>query len=282
MFKTGSKFFYGLAAFGFVGAILWSIATGDQAIGMDSLLGPLTMGYKGYVGDHIGYSILVGLSLASLCLGLFTSALRDSDAEAQAQVVGLETVPEVPAPVRINYWPVVGGFSAASLVLGLAVHSNFFLLGLVGLTIVTVEWAVNAWADRATGDAEVNQSLRDRLMRPIEIPVGAVLVVAALVLAVSRILLAIPKVSGYVLFGLVPALFLAFGALLVLRPAVSRSVITGVMVIGGIAILVGGAVAAIVGPREHHGESHSEEPTEGEEGIAPLPEPGQLVIRVAD
>lgn len=282
MFKTGSKFFYWLAAFGFVGAILWSIATGDQQIGMDSLLGPITMGYKGYVGDHIGYSILLGLSVASLCLALFTSALRDSDAEAQAQVVGLETVPEVPAPVRINYWPVVGAFSAASLVLGLAVHSNFFLLGLVGLAIVTVEWAVNAWADRATGDPEVNQSLRDRLMRPIEIPVGAVLVVAALVLAVSRILLAIPKVSGYVLFGLVPALFLAFGALLVLRPAVSRSVITGVMVIGGIAILVGGAVAAIVGPREHHGESHSEEGKEGEEGLAPLPEPGQLVIRVAD
>jgi uncharacterized protein involved in response to NO len=282
MFKTGSKFFYGLAAFGFVAAILWSMATGDQEIGMDSLLGPITMGYKGYVGDHIGYSVLVALSLASLCLALFTSALRDSDADAQAQVVGLETVPEVPAPVRINYWPVVGAFSAAALVLGLAVHSNFFLLGLVGLTIVTVEWAVNAWADRATGDPEVNQSLRDRLMRPIEIPVGAVLVVAVLVLAVSRILLAIPKVSGYVLFGLVPALFLAFGALLVLRPAVSRSVITGVMVVGGIAILVGGAVAAIVGPREHKDKSHSEEGKEGEEGLAPLPEPGQLVIRVAD
>jgi hypothetical protein len=285
MFKTGSKFLYGLAVFGFIAAIGWSIATGDQKIGMDSLIGPLTLGYKGYVGDHIGYAVLIGLSATSLALAIFTSALRDADAEAQAQVVGLEEVPEVPAPVRANYWPVVGAFTAASAVMGLSINSRYFALAIVGFVIVTIEWAVSAWADRATGDPVVNQSLRDRLMRPVEIPIGAVLAIGVMVAAVSRILLAIPKVGGYLVFGLVPALFLAFGALIVLKPDLRRSFITGVLVVGGLLIIGAGIVSAIVGEREHggeHGEEHHESDGGGEEGLAPMPEPGLTVIRVAD
>jgi hypothetical protein len=281
MFKTGSKFLYGLAAFGFVAAIGWSMATGDQKIGMDSLIGPLTMGYKGYVGDHIGYAVLIGLSLTSLCLAIFASVLRDADADAQAQVVGLEMVPEVPAPVRANYWPLVGAFTAASVVMGLSINSRYFALAIVGFVIVTIEWAVSAWADRATGDPEVNQSLRDRLMRPFEIPIGAVLATGVMVVAVSRILLAIPKVGGYLLFGLVPALFLAFGAFMVLKPDLRRSFITGVLVVGGLLIIGAGIISAIVGEREHS-DKHHEEKGGGEEGLAPLPEPGQTVIRVAN
>lgn len=121
MIKTGSKFLYGLSAFGLVAAVLYAAATGDHAIGMDTLLGPLTLGYKGYVGDHIGYSVLIGFSAASLALGAFLSAVHDADPEAAASAAGLESVPEVPAPVNVNYWPIVGAFSAGAVVLGLAV-----------------------------------------------------------------------------------------------------------------------------------------------------------------
>lgn len=279
MFKTGSKFLYGLAAFGWVAAFLYAIATADQAIGMDSILGPLTFGYKGHVGDHIGYAILMSLAAGSLFLALFLSALRDSDPEAAAQAAGVETVPEVPAPSTVNYWPIVGGFSAAAVVLGLAVGSSLFALGMAGLFIVTVEWAVRAWSDRATGDPEVNRGIRNRFMYPVEVPVMAVLGIALMVLAVSRILLALPKFGSYLVFGLVPVLLLAVGSLIVMKPKLSQSVVAGLLLAGGIALLAGGVAAAIAGEREHHSD---EEHHSGEEGLAPSGAAHTFVIRTAD
>ena len=271
MVKSASKFLYGLAAFGFVAAIAYAGATGDHEIGMDTLLGPLTFGYKGYVGDHVGYAILMGLSIVSLVLGVFLSALHDADPEAEAQVAGLETVPEPAVPATVSYWPIVGAFSAAALVLGLAVDSALFVVGMVGLAIVTVEWAVRTWSDRATGDPEVNRDIRNRFMYPVEIPVGAVLVIGGLVLAVSRILLAVPVVGAYIVFGLVPAVILGFGALIVLKPKVSQSAIAAILLVGGLAILGGGVAAAIAGEREHGGDHSEEEGGHGgEEGLAPV------------
>ena len=280
MFKTASKFLYGLAAFAFVGAIAYAAATnGHKLVSIDTIIGPLTLGYKGYVGDHVGYSILVALAATSLFLAIFLSALRDADAEAQAGVLGLDTVPDVPAPAKPNYWPAVGAFSAAATVVGLAVNSVILALGLVGLLITLVEWAVRAWSDRATGDPEVNQGIRDRFMRPVEVPVGAVLCIAVMVAAVSRILLALPKGGTYAVFALVPAAILAFGALIVLRPQVSRSVIAGVAVAAALILLVGGAVAAIHGERKVE-EKHSEGAAAAHRPA--LTSPGAIEIRVAD
>ena len=271
MVKSGSKFLYGLAAFGFVAAIVYSASTGDQELGMDSLLGPLTFGYKGYVGDHVGYVVLMGLAIVSLVLGLFMSGLHDADPEAEAQVAGLETVPEPAVPATVNYWPIVGGFSAAALVLGLAVDSALFVVGMVGLAVVTVEWAVRTWSDRATGDPEVNRDIRNRFMYPVEIPVGAVLVIGGLVLAVSRILLAVPVVGAYLVFGLVPAIILGLGAMVVLKPKISQSTIAAILLVGGLAVLAGGVAAAIAGEREHEGDHSSEEGGHAdEEGLAPI------------
>src|SRR5690606_17298382 len=154
MFKTGTKFFYGLAGFALVAAVLHAGYTGDQQIGMDTLLGPLTGGWKGYVGDHVAYTILVSLFFVSLGTGIFLAAVRDGDAEAGAELIGLDVAPEAPAPVMVNYWPLVGAFSFACLALGLAVGSSLFLIGIAGFTIVTFEWAVRAWSERATGDPE--------------------------------------------------------------------------------------------------------------------------------
>lgn len=280
MVKSASKFLFALAAFGFVGAVVYGGATSGQGFGMDSVIGPLTFGYKGHVGDHVGYAALMGLAVAALFLGVFLSTLRDADPEAGAQVLGLETVPEVPVPARGSYWPVVGAFSAGSLVLGLAVGPALFVLGVVGLTIVTVEWAVRTWADRATGDPEVNQTIRDRFMRPVEIPGAALLAIGILVLAVSRILLALPKTGSYLVFALVPAIILGLGALVAMRPRLSQSAIAGLLLAGGIAILGGGIAAAIAGEREHEG-SHAEDTEQGaetEEGLAPLPVPTGTVV----
>ena len=281
MFKTGSKFLFGLAAFGFAAAFVYAGATGNHELGMDAVLGPLSLGWKGYVGEHVGYSVLVGLSTTALFLGIFLSALRDRDAEAAAQVAGTDTVPEVPAPDSVNYWPVVGAFSLGALALGLAIGPSLFIVGVVGLSITTVEWMARAWSDRATGDVEVNRTIRNRLMYPVEIPGLAVLGIGGTVLAVSRILLALPKVGSYLVFGLVPALILGVGALIVLKPQISQSLIAAVLVVGGLAVLGGGVAAAVAGEREHGGE-HEEEELDTEEGLAPLPVPTHFVIQAVN
>jgi len=285
MFKTGSKFLYGVAAFGFVAAIVYAIATGGEKVaGIDTILGPLTLGYKGGVGDHVGFTVLVVLSAVSFFLAVLLASIRDGDAEAAAEVVGVETVPEVAAPASVNYWPVVAAFSAAAAVLGLAVGSGLFVIGCVGLTIATAEWAISAWSDRITGDPAVNTSIRNRMMHPIEIPVAAVLGIGVFVLAISRILLALPKNGSYLVFGLVPAIIFGVGILIVTKPRLSRSVIAGLLLFGGFAVLAGGVAASIAGERKHEGgENHEQGGGEGGGRIAvSLPEPGQTVIRVAN
>lgn len=279
MFKTGSKFLFGLAAFGFVGAVIYARFTGDHYALFDSVLGPLTLGWKGYVGDHTGYSILVGLAAVCLFLGIFLAALRDSDPDAAAQVAGLDTVPEVPAPANANYWPVVAAFSLAAVALGLAVGPTLFVIGAVGLVAVTVEWAVQAWSDRATGDPEVNRTIRNRFLNPVEIPALAVVGIAGTVLAVSRILLALPKTGSYVVFGLVPAIILGVGALIVLKPKLSPSVVAGLLIVGALAVLGGGVVAGIAGERHHEEEGGHEEGGKAE-SLAPLVPHGPTVVRV--
>lgn len=286
MFKTGSKFLYGVAAFGFVAAIAFAIATGGNKIdGVDTILGPLTLGYKGGIGDHVGFSVLVALSFVSFVLAVLLAGIRDGDAEAAAKVVGLETVPDVPAPAAVNYWPVVAAFSAAAVVLGLAIGSTIFVIGAVGLTIATVEWAISAWSERITGDPVVNTSIRNRMMHPIEIPIAAVLGIGLFVLAISRILLALPKNGSYLVFGIVPAIIFGVGILIVTKPKLSKSVIAGLLLFGGVAVLAGGVAAAIAGEREHEGGGEHKEEEGGEHGgriAVSLPEPGQTVIRVAN
>ena len=73
MITRGSKFFYAAAVVGFVTAIVYGFLTGAAAhsgvIGVfqdgdvvNSIVGPLTFGWKGWVGDHVGYSVLMGFA----------------------------------------------------------------------------------------------------------------------------------------------------------------------------------------------------------------------------
>ena len=226
---------------------------------MDTLIGAITLGYKGRVGDHFGYSVLITFAFSSLFLGLIIVALRDADPEAEAQLLGTDTVPEVPPPTTSNYWPIVGAFSIGALVLGLVVGKTLVVIGLVGLVVTILEWGIRTWADRATGDPEVNRAIRNRLMYPVEVPVIAVLGVGLFVFSISRVLLALPKGGSYVVFGLVPAVVLGAGWLIAVRPKVSSSVLAALLLVGGLAVLAGGVFGAVHGERKFHKEKTKSE-----------------------
>jgi hypothetical protein len=258
MITTGTKWFFGLAFVTLVLAWAYGWTTGGNG------LGPVTVGYKGGVGDHFGYGVLLSASAISLFLGLVSTAVRDADAEAVAQLAGADTVPAV-TPAGTSYWPAVAAFGVALTIVGLVTTAPAFVFGLITLGIVLVEWTVQAWADRATGDPAANRDIRNRLMNPVEIPAAGVLAVALVVVGFSRVFLSLSSENAvWVATGIAAVIFLV-GVFAASRPKLSSNIVVGFMMLCAVGVLVAGVIAAAVGEREFHehgeeAETHEVEP----------------------
>jgi hypothetical protein len=248
MITTGSKWLYGASGITFVLALAYGWTTGGGR------LGPLTLGWYGSVGDHAGYGILIASSALLLLLGIVVTGVRDADAAAVAQLVGTDVPPEV-TPAGASPWPAIAAVGAGIAVLGLVISSFLFAAGLVVVGIAGLEWVVQAWADRATGDPATNRQIRDRLMYPIEIPVGGALAVAVMVVSISRVFLAASAEAAVWIAVGFAALVLAAGALVASRPRLSADAIAALVAVIAIVALGAGITAAAIGEREfHHGE----------------------------
>lgn len=287
MITRGSKYFYGAAVVGFLTALVYGFITAASAQGgvfavfsdgavVDSVIGPISFGWKGFVGDQIGYSILMGFAGIMAVLGGFTSAFRDGSPEAIAQISG-GTVTDgkvsggvdlrVSTPQGLDMWPIVGAFSVGAAIVGLAVSSTLFVIACIGLIVVTIEWTVRAWSERATGDPAENKAIRDRFMHPIEIPVGATIGIGLIIFSMSRILLAVSKLGAVFVIIAIASVIFAVAIVLATRPHLKRSVLVGALLAGGLLIIGGGIAGGIAGPREseHHHEDSSavDRPTVG-------------------
>ncbi|MDE0163201.1 MAG: hypothetical protein OXL98_15880 [Acidimicrobiaceae bacterium] len=269
MFTTGFKFFFGLFAAFCAAALVYGYTTGGNHVG------PLSLGWKGGVGDHIGYGVLVGLAAVSLTISLVLVSFRDADASAQARLQNLAEV-LTDQPVTASFWPVVASFGAGAAAVGLVLHPMVFVLGLAVIVLSMVEWTMDAWADRATGDTAVNRELRNRIMAPIEIPVVGALAVGVIVLAASRILLTVSQLGAVTVAGVVSALILGGAWVYASRPGLGRRLVRVLGTVGALLLLVGGVLAAVAGERDfaHHtdetheetGEESGEPPGAGEHG----------------
>lgn len=261
MVTTASKFF-------FAGAVVALLASYAYGIGTDGdLLGVVTAGLKGPVGELAGYTILQLVFVSLVGCGVASSILRDADPEAQAAAARLEVLPPATAPVSISYWPVLGALSAVVAAVGLVASPVLFVIGLLGAGLVLLEWMVTAWSERATGDPRVNREIRNRLMYPIEIPVFGSLAILVLVVSISRVLLALSKNASSAVAIVVSALVLALAFLVAYRPKIGKNTIAALLAVSAVAVIAGGIVAAASGPRdfEQHGEDHAELAPEHEE-----------------
>jgi len=262
MFTTGSKWFFGLSVVSFALAAGYGWSTGGDR------LGPVTLGYWGGVGDHLGYALLVSLGLASSFLGLVALVTRDASPSALAELAGTDEAPAAVPPAHLAYWPVVGAFGAALVVLGLVISNVLFIVGFFVLLGVLVEWMVLAWSDRATGDPDTNRLVRARIMGPFEVPLAGFLLVAGTVTAISRVLLTTSEL-GAVAVGIVLAVvILGLGTLIATKPRLSPNLIAGVLSLIAVGVVAAGVVSAARGERfiERHAEEHSED---GGPGIHP-------------
>jgi hypothetical protein len=274
MFTPGFKLFFGIAAFLLFGAVLFGMSSsllvenatvgdrlGQQGI-IQTVTGPLTIGWKGPVGNHIGYGLLLAAAGIAAYVACVLVAFRDADPEAEAQVLDVETVPLTRAPSGTNFAPLVGALALGLVAIGWVLGSFLFYAGLALLVITAGAWTVRAWAERATGDAEVNHQIYARLIDPLRVPVVGALLIAFVVVGLSRVLLAVPDQNwSRVIFGVVAVVF--FGGVLAVAaaPRIARPLATGLLALAAAAVLIGGiwGVAAGERPVEPHESGHEGE-----------------------
>jgi hypothetical protein len=271
MFSPGFRLFIGFSGFGLLAAFFYGVTSGDGGgtdylgfLDAEAWTGALSLGWKGGIGDHVGYIVLVMLFICSGILAVMLTAFRDADPDAVAELNEGE-LPPAQGPVAHNFWPIIGAFGFGTLLMGLVTHPAIFTVGLLVIVAATFELMMSAWADRATSDPLANAELRNRIMKPVEVPVLGVIGIAVTVLCVSRIFLTVSKTwsiwIAVILSGLVFLVALAFA----LVEKVNRNLLAGVLAFGAVALLATGVVSATVGEREiapHHGEDHSEDHSE--------------------
>ena len=275
MFSPGFRLFMGFAVFGLITAFLYGVVTGDGG-GADYLgfidsevwVGAASRGWSGGVGDHVGYVILVMFAIVSAGLAIMLTAFRDADTDAVSELNNGE-LPPAQSPVAYNYWPAIGALGLGTLVIGLVTHSAIFTVGLIILITTAFELMMSAWSDRATGDPIANAELRNRLMKPIEVPVLGTVGIAVAVLCASRIFLTVSK-SWAIWIAVIMSAVVFLGAVaFALAEKVNRNIVAGILAIGAVGLLTSGVVSAVIGERDishHHTSEYHEGDGEHHEG----------------
>lgn len=273
----GFRLFFGIAVYALFAAFAFAVGANaentDQGL-IDSVLGPLTAGWKGGVASHVGYTVLLSTSLTAGFVAFVLIAFRDADAESQAAVLDAEQLPLTRAPYGASFAPIAGALLAVALLIGLVASTPLALAAAFGLVLVACTWTIRAWSNRATGDDEVNLELYHRIIDPARIPVVGALIVAFVVIGLSRALLAVSKVGSVVVFSVAATLFFLVAVLLSSKPKLGKDIATIVVVVGAVLVLAAAIGGLIAGQRDfHHGEEgdHSEEEgsTSEEGALAP-------------
>ena len=231
MFTTGSKLYFGVAATALVAGFVY--------------------GYSTHL-EFLGTIVLFSVAVVALFLGAVIIAYRDADvgaaaveATSAADAEGYGRGPRV-SP---SMWPIVGAFGVGLTAIGVVYDRRWFLGGIAVLVATTIEWAVQAWSDRASDDPEYNRGVRARLMHPLEFPILGVLVVGLVIFGFSRVMLAIPKNAAVGAFIGLGALVLVVAVILSRPRKLPGALLATVLVLGGVGILTAGVVGASRGER---------------------------------
>ena len=246
MLTTGFRLWFGLCMAAVMAAVFAGYTSGATETG------PISVGWKGGIGNHVSYVIILSAAAGLALVGLMAVAFRDADAEAQAEVLGMDEAPETQAVVGNSLWPIFGALGIGAVAVGLVVHPAIFVIGLCILVAVGVEWTMTNWSEKVSGDTEANAVARENLMRPIEIPVLGTIGIGVLVLAVSRVFLT-SSVNGAVVVATIAGLVVFGGAMTVSRrPEMPRRAVRSILFVGCVVVLLAGILSAVNGEREFH------------------------------
>ena len=226
MFSTGSKLSLGLTGSAVAGTVVYGFFQKWDMLGV------------------------IGLGAAVLAMALIAGVvLFVRDGDVSTEPAGVATANAAQQAPNASLWPLAGGIGGVVLVIGLITDKRWFIAGASVLFITLIEWMIQAWAERASGDRAYNSRVRGWVIHPLELPILGALGLGALIFAFSRIMLRANKTVGPTLFIALAALITVFGFIFTATKRPSKSVIAGICVVGAAAVLTGGIWAAAVGER---------------------------------
>ena len=273
MFTPGFKYFFGLATLGLIGVFVYGLSSGDATgpdyfgfVDRNAIIGLISLGWKGNVGSGLGFFVLIFFSSTAAFLGFTTVAFRDGDVESVGQLAGPSAIPAAQRPTSPSYWPAASALGVGVLLIGLVLDTiAFWIAGLILLSVVAIEWALTAWAERSTGDAATNSALRSRVLAPLEIPLLAAAGLGVLAISVSRILLTVSELGSVAVAGVIALGIVLVAVVAAFKPEMSRRTVGAMVGLLALVIIGLGILSAAVGPRdiEPH-EEHGEESTVAE------------------
>ena len=241
MITPGSKYFFGLTGLSLIAAILYMV-----------LVNP----------SDLGAVALFGLATSGALIGAMASFTRDGDVYTDEEAVAANAVA---GPSSI--WPIVFALGAAIVLTGLATVSVVFILGIAVLIGGGLEWSIQNWADGASSDQEFNKFARSRAISALEYPGLAAVGLGIIAFFFSRVVLAVSKESGPIIFIVVATGILVVGVLIASKPFMKGAVTVVVSVLAVVALAVAGTFAALSGERkelaiaseeDHYDASHRE------------------------
>ena len=229
MFPAGSRLLIAATVLTAVVATIYGVTNGGS------------LGTTGLISAAAGLAVLTSINLYT----------RDADVSA-LDTAALTDSAAAHRPPWPSLWPAVGALGALLVVVGLVTYPVVFVLGIVALIAASIEWMLQAWSERASGDATYNSEVRQRFAHPAEFPVLAALGFGVIVYSFSRIMLALSKEGGPAAFGTIAALVLGAGFLVAFRRNLDNKVVGGVAAVAVLALVAGGVAAALSGEREIH------------------------------
>ena len=146
---------------------------------------------------------------------------------------------------------------------GVVLNNVFFVAGLIALGAVAIEWTMQAWSERATGDPAVNREIRNRIMLPIEVPVAGALAIAIVIIGYSRVFLAVSKLGAVWIALAIAATIFFIGTALSLRPRIRTDLVAGLLAVAAVVTIGLGIFGAVAGEREFQTSARSTARGEG-------------------
>ena len=189
MFTTGSKLLIGATTLSVVGAVVYANCTD----GPDGFMGTI-----GLIFAAIVFAFLVGVNYF-----IHDGTVPSMQQGAQSSAAAAQ------APAAPSIWPLVAALGVAGMVVGAVSKPVVFEVAVVVLLAAIIEWMVQGWSERASGDVAYNADVRKRMLHPLEFPVLAAIVLAVVVYAFSRLMLNISEGASRVVFIAIAALVLA-------------------------------------------------------------------------
>lgn len=227
MFTTGSKLLIGSAVAAWIFAAVYGVAQGGA------------LGTIGLISAAVALSWLAGLNVF----------VRDSNVSAMDHA-NFEASAAAQATARPSLWPLAMALGVTTAALGLVTIPQIFVVGLIFMIAAAIEWMVQGWSERASGDVGFNAMARNEMADPLEMPIVAAVGAGVVVFAFSRVMIGLPsKASTVIAFVIAAALVLAVGTFIGFR-RVSKPLLTGTFSVAAIALIAGGAFAGLNGERE--------------------------------